>query len=119
MTSSSHSRHRHTVHRPRPSENGVSAAGGTGKPFPPRSVSLSQESPIIVSLTIPLSIRGKLGASPDILPCGFGRSDLTSVPPPKLRVVCDDDLDAFLLRPTRENDDPCHQTTRSSNFGTR
>ena len=99
----------HTVHRPRPSD--VCAAGGTGTPFPPRSV--SQESPIFVSLTIPLSIQEKMGASPDMLPCGFGGSDVASAPPPKL--ARDDDLNALLFRPTRDSD-PCHQTTRSSNF---
>jgi hypothetical protein len=104
----------HTVRRPRPSENGVCAAGGTGTPFPPSPV--SQESPILVSLAIPLSIQEKLGASAAMLvPCGFGRSDVASVPPPKL--VSDDDLCAWPFRPTRDSD-PCHQTTRSSNFVT-
>jgi hypothetical protein len=42
----------HTVRRPRPRD--VCAAGGTGTPFPPRSV--SQVSSIFVPLTIPLSI---------------------------------------------------------------
>lgn len=98
MTSSTH----HTVHRPRPSDD-VCAAGGTGTPFPPRSV--SQLSPIFMSLTIPLSIQEKTGAaSPDMLPCGFGGSDVASVPPPKL--VRDDDLNALLFRPTRDSD-PC------------
>ena len=83
------------------------AAGGTGTPFPPRLV--SQESPIFVSLTIPLSIQEKMGASPDMLPCGCGGSDVAS---PKL---ARDDLNALLFRPTRGSD-PCSQTTRSSNF---
>lgn len=108
MTSSS----RHSVHRPRPTENGGCAAGGTGTPFPPRSV--SQESPTFVSLTIPFSIQEKLGASPDVLLCGFDGSDVASIlrlPPPKL-LVRDDDLNALPFR------DPCHQTARSSNSNT-
>jgi len=102
----------HTVRRPRPSENGVCAAGGTGTPLPPSSV--SQESPILVSLAIPLSIQEKVGVSAAMLaPCGFGGSDVASVPPPKL--IRDGDLSAWPFRPTRDSD-PCHQTTRSSNF---
>jgi hypothetical protein len=99
------------VHRPRPTENGGCAAGGTGTPFPPCSV--SQESPVFVSLTIPLSNHEKMGASPDMLLCGFGGGDVASALPPKL--ARDDDLNALLFRPTRDSD-PCHQTARSSNF---
>lgn len=97
----------HTVHRPLPSEIDVCAAGGTGTPFPPCSV--SQESPIFVSLTIPPSIQENMGASPDML------LREASAPPPKL--VRDDDSNALLFHPTRDSD-PCNQTTRSSNFGT-
>ncbi len=99
------------MRRPRPSESGVCAAGGTGTPFPPSSV--SQVSPIFVSLVIPLSIREQMGASPDILaPGGFGGGDIASV-----KLVRDCDLNAILFRPTRDCD-PCHQTMGSSNFGT-